>query len=392
MKTKVLTLTSISHFINDGNLWVLPTVYGFMAKYLGFSNLIVGIVSAVFFALGALASPLVSYISDKTGKPIEFMGFGILLWGIGLILLGFSLKIDNLPLVFLSAIIAGIASAFYHPLGAAALTITYQGSGGSALGINGAMGSLGRTLYPYITLGLFAILRKNMMLDLLVIGLISIIAALPAFLVRIKFQYTQDAKSKANPTTKPSAYVVGILTLATLLRNIFTQGVSQFLTIILLDIFGFSYNVYLGEVMTGALAAAILGQPLLGYLSDIAGRRLLQGISTAGAVISFVLFIYLHNIWFLPLFTFFAFSNFPVTLALTSDLVPRSSTGLANALVWGLGVSGGGALGPFIVGIISNYLGLLQALLIVSIFGLISALMTPLIPRPPKRSKVPLFG
>jgi len=155
---------------------------------------------------------------------------------------------------------------------------------------------------------------------------------------------------------------------------------------------GFSYNVYLGEVMTGILATAIVGQPLLGYLSDVAGRRLLQGISTAGAVVFFLLFIYLHNIWFLPLFGFFTYSNFPLTLSLTSDLVPRNSTGLANAMVWGLGVTGGGALGPLIVGILSDHMGLLQALLIVSVFGLISALMTPLIPRPPKRSKVPLFG
>jgi len=389
MKTRVLTLTSISHFINDGNTWVLPTVYGFMTKYLGFSNFIVGLIGTVFFVLSALASPLVSYIADKTGKPMESMGLGIILWGIGLILLGFSLKIDSLPLVFLSTVIAGIASAFYHPLGAAALAITFQGSGGSALGINGAMGSLGRSLYPYITLALFTIFNKNMMLDLLVIGVVSIIAALPSFTVKIVFQQT---KAKASTTAKASTYAVGILTLISLFRSIFTQGVSQFLTIILLDILGFSYNAFLGEVMTGILAAAIVGQPLLGFLSDVAGRRLLQGISTGGAVISFLLFIYLHNIWFLPLFGFFTFSNFPLTLSLTSDLVPRNSTGLANALVWGLGVSGGGALGPFIVGLLSDHDGLVQALLIVSVFGLISALMTPLIPRPPKRSKVPLFG
>jgi len=389
MKTRVLTLTSISHFINDGNTWVLPTVYGFMTKYLGFSNFIVGLIGTIFFVLGALASPLVSYIADRTGKPMESMGLGIILWGIGLILLGFSLKIDSLPLVFLSTVIVGIASAFYHPLAAATLALTFQGSGGSALGINGAMGSLGRALYPYITLALFTIFSKNIMLDLVVIGVVSIIVALPSFTVKVSFQH--NTQEKANTAAKASAYAVGILTTISLFRSIFTQGVAQFLTIILLDILGFSYNTFLGEVMTGILAAAIVGQPLLGYLSDIAGRRLLQGITTGGAVIFFLLSIYLHNIWFLPLFTFFAFSNFSVTLSLTSDLVPRNSAGLANALVWGLGINGGGALGPFIVGLLSDYGGLVQALLIVSVFGLISALMTPLIPRPPKRSKVPLF-
>lgn len=367
---------------------MLPTVYGFMSKYLGFSDLLVGLIGTVFFALSALASPLVSYLADKKGKPMEIMGLGILLWGLGLILFGISLHIDSLPLIFLSAVIAGISSAFYHPLGAAALAITYQGSGGFALGINGAMGSLGRSLYPYITLALFSVLQRNIVLDLIIIGLASIIAALPSFTVKISFQQNQKTES----TAKVSSYVVAILTTISLFRSIFTQGVSQFLTIILIDVLGFSYNTYLGEVITGILAAGIIGQPLLGYLSDTVGRRLLQGVSTAGAVISFLLFILFHNIWFLPLFGFFTFSNFSITLSLTSDLVPRNSTGLANAFVWGLGVTGGGALGPLIVGILSTDYSLVDALLFVSIFGIVSALITPFIPRPPKKSKIPLFG
>jgi len=390
VKTKVLFTTSISHFINDGNTWVLPTVYGFMVKYLGFSNLLVGLLGTIFFALSALASPFVSYIADKTGKPLQAMSLGIILWGLGLIILGLGIKGDNLPIIILSVVISGVASAFYHPLGASALALTYQGSGGIALGINGAMGSAGRSLYPYITLFLFDALKENMSLDMIIIGIISMIFSFPSLIIKLTF--TDDKKDSNKTSARTPIYVVSILTIISLFRSIFTQGVSQFLTIILLQLLGFSYNSYLGLVITGILAAAIIGQPLLGYLSDIAGRRLLQGVSTGGAVISFLLFIYTHNLLWLPLFGFFTYSNFPLTLSLTSDLVPRNSTGLANALVWGIGVTGGGAIGPLIVGFLSNVYGLVEALLIVSIFGLLSALMTPLIPRPPKRSKVPLFG
>ncbi|MEM0304749.1 MAG: MFS transporter [Saccharolobus sp.] len=393
MKRQILLLTSISHFINDGNSWFLPVTFTFLIEYLGISKLLVGILGSVFFAVSALASPLVTRIADKTESYSNMMGIGILLWGISLILFGFSVKLISLAFIFFAVALAGLSSAFYHPLGAAMLTITYKGSGGTALGINGSMGSLGRALYPTITLTLFTILHNNMTFASILLGVVSIIAALPSFIIKVKIISSDDQKvSSRQSNFKSPILIIVLLTIIALLRSVFTQGISQFLSTLLVENYGYSYNINLGETISIALAAAIVGQPLLGLLSDRVGRRTIYGISTAGAVVSLLLFLKLPNITLLSMFGFFTFSTFPLMLSIVGDFVPRGLAGFANSLVWGIGVTGGGIIGPLIVGILAQTFNLVVASEIVAFIGLISALLIPLIPRPPKKSKVPLFG
>lgn len=392
MKQRILTLTSISHFINDGNSWFLPVTFTFLIEYLGISKFLIGILGGVFFGISALTSPLITRIADKTSSYSKIMGIGILLWGFSLILFGISIQINSLPFIILSVALAGFSSTFYHPLGAAMLSITYKGNAGIALGINGSMGSLGRAIYPTLTLALFAVLHRNMTLTAVILGVVSLIAAIPSLIINVNLASKDDPKNVIKGNMKSPIIVIILLTITALLRSVFTQGISQFLPTLLVENYGYSYNVNLGEAISIALAAAIVGQPILGLLSDRVGRRIIYGISTAGAVISFLTFLKIPSIILLSLFGFFTFSAFPLMLSIVGDFVPRNSASFANSLVWGLGVTGGGVIGPVIVGILAQMYNLILATELVSVVGLISALLIPFIPRPPKRSKVPLFG
>ncbi|MDT7861051.1 MAG: MFS transporter [Saccharolobus sp.] len=392
MKQRILTLTSISHFINDGNSWFLPVTFTFLIEYLGISKFLIGILGGIFFGISALTSPLITRIADKTSSYSKIMGIGILLWGFSLILFGISIQINSLPFIILSVALAGFSSTFYHPLGAAMLSITYKGNAGIALGINGSMGSLGRAIYPTLTLALFAVLHRNMTLTAVILGIVSLIAAIPSLIINVNLASKDDPKNVTKGNMKSPIIVIILLTITALLRSVFTQGISQFLPTLLVENYGYSYNVNLGEAISIALAAAIVGQPILGLLSDRVGRRTIYGISTAGAVISFLTFLKIPSIILLSLFGFFTFSAFPLMLSIVGDFVPRNSASFANSLVWGLGVTGGGVIGPVIVGILAQMYNLILATELVSVVGLISALLIPFIPRPPKRSKVPLFG
>jgi len=392
MKQRILTLTSISHFINDGNSWFLPVTFTFLIEYLGISKFLIGILGGIFFGISALTSPLITRIADKTSSYSKIMGIGILLWGFSLILFGISIQINSLPFIILSVALAGFSSTFYHPLGAAMLSITYKGNAGIALGINGSMGSLGRAIYPTLTLALFAVLHRNMTLTAVILGIVSLIAAIPSLIINVNLASKDDPKNVTKGNMKSPIIVIILLTITALLRSVFTQGISQFLPTLLVENYGYSYNVNLGEAISIALAAAIVGQPILGLLSDRVGRRTIYGISTAGAVISFLIFLKIPSIILLSLFGFFTFSAFPLMLSIVGDFVPRNSASFANSLVWGLGVTGGGVIGPVIVGILAQMYNLILATELVSVVGLISALLIPFIPRPPKRSKVPLFG
>ena len=392
MKQRILTLTSISHFINDGNTWFLPVAFTFLIEYLGVLKVLIGILGGIFFGVSALASPLVTRIADKINLHSKIMGIGILLWGLSLILFGLSIQINSLPFIIFSVALSGFASAFYHPLGAAMLSITYKGSAGIALGINGSMGSLGRAIYPSLTLTLFSIFHKDMLLTALILGILSLVAAIPSLFINVNLVKEDEHKNIAKSNIKSSMIVVILLTIISLLRSIFAQGISQFLPTLLVENYGYSYNFDLGEAISIALAAAIIGQPLLGLLSDRIGRRIIYGISTAGAVISFLIFLKIPSLVLLSIFGFFTFSAFPLMLSIVGDLVPRGSASFANSLVWGLGVTGGGVIGPVLVGILAQSYNLILASELISIVGLISALLIPFIPKSPKRSKVPLFG
>lgn len=350
MKQRILTLTSISHFINDGNTWFLPVAFTFLIEYLGVLKVLIGILGGIFFGVSALASPLVTRIADKINLHSKIMGIGILLWGLSLILFGLSIQINSLPFIIFSVALSGFASAFYHPLGAAMLSITYKGSAGIALGINGSMGSLGRAIYPSLTLTLFSIFHKDMLLTALILGILSLVAAIPSLFINVNLVKDDEHKNIAKSDIKSPMIVVILLTIISLLRSIFAQGISQFLPTLLVENYGYSYNFDLGEAISIALAAAIIGQPLLGLLSDRIGRRIIYGISTAGAVISFLIFLKIPSLVLLSIFGFFTFSAFPLMLSIVGDLVPRGSASFANSLVWGLGVTGGGVIGPVLVG------------------------------------------
>lgn len=275
------------------------------------------------------------------------------------------------------------------------MSITYKGNAGTALGINGSMGSLGRAIYPTLMLAIFGFFYRNMFLTSLILGVISILASLPSFFANIQLDTRKDDSANIKSNTSNSSFsivAIILLTISALLRSIFTQGISQFLPTLLVGSFDYSYSVNLGEALSIALSAAVVGQPILGLLSDRVGRRSIYGISSVGAVISFLLFLRIPNIVFLCIFGFFTFSAFPLMLSLVGDFVPRNSTSFANSIVWGLGVTGGGVIGPILMGSLSQVSNLIFASEILSIVGVISALVVPFIPKPPKKSKVPLFG
>lgn len=399
-KRITLTLTSTAHAINDGNTILLPVIYAYMASTFGLSTIMIGILGGVFWGVSALAAPVVSYLADKSHNSIRIMGLGILIWGFGLDIFGVSIIYfnANLVIIFASVIITGFAFAFYHPLGGTAVSQMYGGNAGAALGLNGSMGSVGRALYPSLIIILFEFLgstNNSMGLAIFIISLITLFNAIPSLLSRPEIDYGEKAKKKEeemDPKVKRSLYVViALLTIITVFRSVFTQGVTQFLpTLLTLDL-GYQYNTNLGFILTVTLAPPILGQPLFGYLSDMFDRRLLFGISNIGSAISFYLFLVYPNIIWLISYGFFTYSLFPLMLSLIGDLVPKGNSNLASGIVWGIGSSGGGAIGPVIVGFLAGVIGLSTSLLAVTVLGFLSGLLVYFIPKSEKRSKTPLF-
>jgi MFS family permease len=96
----------------------------------------------------------------------------------------------------------------------------------------------------------------------------------------------------------------------------------------------------------------------------------------------------------------FLLSNFPLIMAVLGDLFPREQVSWATSIVWNGAVTGGNVLGSLITGLLAQYfvpiygeVGALEhALLIMMILAFISGVLWLAVPKPPKRTRVPLFG
>jgi MFS family permease len=101
-------------------------------------------------------------------------------------------------------------------------------------------------------------------------------------------------------------------------------------------------------------ATAIVGQPFFGWLLDRFDRRIILAASSAGSSLSILAYLYtngLTELLMLALFGLFTFAAFPLFLSLASNYEPKGSSSLGNALVWGIGTSGGSVIGPLITGV-----------------------------------------
>ncbi|ADN50606.1 MFS transporter [Vulcanisaeta distributa] len=405
-RVTILGLTSIGHFINDGNMWLIPGIILPVLNQLGVNYAIIGLLSALYAAISAIASPLVPLSIKWLGGHMRAMALGMFLWAFAIGLASIGFLTHNLYLVYVGVVLAGVGAAYYHPIGSALLSATYGGTAGSALGINGAFGSLGRALYPLIASILVFAGAISTVFNLWILAFVTFIVGVAVLLYGIyKFDVKAYRRNKDDPTNssttlRASIMLIILLFVITLLRNTAGQGIQTFLGIYINKVLGIKLSISYGEILSILLASAIIGQPILGWLSDKVGRRLIASISTFAFAILFIAFIYTGNLVFAFFAILFVLSNFPLIMAVLGDLFPREQVSWATSIVWNGAVTGGNVLGSLITGLLAQYyvpiygeVGALEhALLIVLILAFISGALWLAVPKPPRRTKVPLFG
>lgn len=401
-RLRSLAFTSLAHFTNDGTVFFVPVIAAILAADHGVAPLVVTVLFLVFYGSSALLSPFVGRLADRLGSPATLMGLGLAILSVGLV--GFYLALSaasgsgQVVELLVAAVLTGGGSAFYHPLGASLLQAAFRdGSMGVALGINGALGSLGRALYPSLYFVAAAVLAGYG-----AIALFAVVGLVAALVIWLGVRVPPGGRRASAPPASRSADAVtrGIvaLTAVAFLRSAATQGIASWIPTYLATQRGLGVSADLGLTLTVMYAAAIIGQPVFGLLVDRFEKRAVLAISSAGAAISILGYLAAPGgpVGLAWLFTFglFVFSGFPLLLSLAADYVPRSSTSLGNALVWGIGVTAGGAVGPPLTGLLigGDYGRLGFAFAVLAGATLLSALATALIPRAAHAGRMPAFG
>jgi FSR family fosmidomycin resistance protein-like MFS transporter len=199
-------------------------------------------------------------------------------------LMGFSyLILGSAPsywVLFAVMFLVGIGPSLYHPPAIASLSRKFPEKRGFAISLHGTGGSVGEVVGPVLTgfLLTFTFLAAFTWRDILHISVIPALGfALAIFLMmrNIPAAATGTASSRDYFTSlfallKQRAMIV--LVAVTALRSMGQSAITAFLPVYLLQDLGNTPAV-VGLYMAGAQVAGIGAQPLMGYLSDRYGRK-----------------------------------------------------------------------------------------------------------------------
>ena len=394
-RARALAFTSLGHFINDGSSTFIPLIVDLLSALKGVSPLEVSILLFLFPFSSTVTSVLVGKRADKTGKPAALMALGIGCLGLGMT--GFYLAVlrtegtELFILALLCDLAMGTGSSFYHPLGGSILQAAFgRGTTGRALGVNGAMGSVGRALYPSLFFAAAVIFNRPGSLGFF--GLVGLGSALLIWMGIGRVEVGRNPTDNEEPSvrrslTKPMVMLLGV----SFIRSVALFGISSYIPIFLTFQRNHGISPLLGLSLTAFYASAVLGQPFFGLLVERFDHRLVLAVSALGSAASIVAYVNSEGalgVVLLSLFGFFAFTGFPLLLSLAADYAAVNASALGNSLVWGLGATGGNAVGPLVVYalVLGYYSNLGTSFDIMAAIAVVSAVGALLIPRPRSRT------
>lgn len=387
-RTRNLVFTSLGHFVNDGSTIFMSLIVAVLAKLNGLAPLEVTTLLFAFSGSSALFSVFVAENADRTGRAGPLVGLGVAIISAGMMGFGLAMNYAAGTLLFIGALacalVMGLGGAFYHPLGAAVLQSTFPGgTQGRALGINGSMGNLGRALYPSFFIAAAALLTYSSAASSF--GAAGLVAS---GLIWVGLRRVRLSPSGGEPRRIRDALTgpMVMLTAIAFLSSVSIQNIGVWIPVYLTFEKALGVGPELGLNLTALYAAAILGQPILGALTDRFDRRRVLGFSTAGAALAILAYLFSSGILgvvLLSAFGFLALNSFPLFLSLVLDYAPTGKTSVGNALVWGLGFTGGTAAGPLVIGaiILNDYSRLDLSFEVLVGVGIATAVATFLLPR-----------
>jgi FSR family fosmidomycin resistance protein-like MFS transporter len=425
---RLLGVTSLAHFLNDGVVFFIPVIGDLLAQGHHVSTALITAMLTIFYLTSAGFGIVVGLVADALGRRGSMIALGIATLGVSLLGFYAALSLTGVPsdiLVLVAAAVAGVGSSFYHPLGGSLLQLGFpESSRGRALGINGAFGSLGRALYPALFF-VIAALGISKPATAIVFAVLSLLAAvIVAVGLRTESAAPAGRRSAApapvpalaNPAGDPpgapavarpagaplrsllSRSVIALTSIA-FFRSLAFIGIVAWIPIYLTTQRHAGISTGLGVAVTAMYAGGIIGQPLFGLLADRFDKRVVLAADSLGSALGIFWFLGTSGhgttaLLALATFGLFTFSGFPLLMSLVADYVPKSASTTGNALVWGIGSTGGQALGPLAASLLmaGSEANLAVAFAILGGVSAVTVLATPLLRRTGRSSRMAMFG
>jgi MFS family permease len=207
---------------------------------------------------------------SKTGL---MLAISLSLMGVGYFLVGIS---SGYLMVFAALLLAGIGPSMYHPPAIGALSRRFPDKRAFAISLHGTGGSLGEVLGPVTASALLVVLTWQGILQLSMLP--ALVAAFFVWKVMGGLRLQDDGHTTSFKAYFASLWellrkrVLMLLVLVTALRSMGQSAITLFLPVYLLEDLDYS-EATVGIFLSLAQAVGIGSQPLMGFLSDRIGHK-----------------------------------------------------------------------------------------------------------------------
>ncbi|MFN7250160.1 MAG: MFS transporter [Anaerobacillus sp.] len=365
----ILLIIGFVHLLNDAIQAVVPAMFPILQQSMGLTFTQLGLIAFALNLTSSIIQPVVGFYTDKKPSPYA-LPIGLCFTFVGVLGIAFA---PSFSLVLISVIFIGLGSATFHPEGS---RVAYMAAGnrrGFAQSIYQVGGNAGQALAPLITVliivpfGQFGSIWFTLVAAL-AIGLLIYIARWYKEQVQLSAKKQRIEKAGvqgSRETRRIVLFAIILLVFLVFARSWFHAGISNFYVFYLMEQFNFSVEkaliyifIFLGAGAVGTLAGGPLadrfGKRNILMISMLGSAPLALLLPHVGPVLSYVL---------LGAIGFIILSSFSVSVVYAQELVP-GKIGMVSGLIVGLAF-GMGAIGSVALGVIADWVGLTNTMLLV---------------------------
>lgn len=385
---RLLVALSLAHFLTDISQGIIPALGVFLRDDYGLTYAEVGLLSLVLAIGSSFVQPVAGIISDRNPRG-WMIPIGMVAVGAGLAGMSFSTRFGPL-LIFVALIGCGVA--LFHPEGMRFARSLVGRRLATGMAVFQVGGNLGVGLGPLVAaivwawLGLRGILTVGMAP---LIWAMVIIMLLPRIQMMVRTQHPAPQPAATAAAAPPPAapthvdqWGAEIRTLiAVILRSTFQISLTAFLPLYYVDVLGVAEQW--STVPTSVYwVAGAMGTLTTGPIADRIGVRRYFIMALSAIVPLHLLALIVPTPIKLLIFAIQGFtivSTMAVSIVLCQNYLPNRMA-LASGLNVGLG-QGLGGVGPAVVGLVADRIGLVPTMFGLGMLPLLAALVASTLPK-----------